>query len=647
MKPGIIALLFATASTFAATTGLNWQIWTNLGNSTKLSALKESPNYPEKPAFGGVVSRFDFHTNIADYYGCRVMGYITAPTTGEYTFYLAADDEGELYLSNDDQAGNKKIIASNPGYTGWKNWNKFKSQTSSPIKLEAGKKYYVEALFKEAAGDEYLSVAWEGPGIKQQIIPGKYLSTVNEYSPEKEFIVPTKKNPMKNNDLAACFKMALQIQEAHEPPADEVVPHPAGYEFPGKVAENVQRVTKKVVIDGSYDGNDPRFCYAGVASTVYRSTGLYAAPGEKITVKIPDWCKDQGLGIQIGCHTDQLWHLKNIQRVPTICRWDQLKDAVTVVANGFGGLVYITVPAGKTLGRFEAEISGGVNAPWYRHGKTDLKDWVDKIRNYPAPMAELQTDKLIITLPAKHIRELDNPKSLMNFWNDVMDACADVSSMPRQRVRAERMVFDRQISAGWMHSGYPLMGPNVMADKVVNEKYMREKGDWGCFHEIGHNHQCWDWVLPGETEVTVNLYSVYVYEMVNKRAFTDTHPCIKEDRRTKDIKSFFKTGKKGAFCSLQTYLMLREAFGWDLFKQVFADYNRLDEGKRPRETQARIDRFIETFCRYSGYNLIPYFEAWGYKITDPAKQRCAVYREWKENPMIAYLKLKEPIQKQL
>jgi hypothetical protein len=34
----------------------------------------------------------------------------------------------------------------------------------------AGQMYYIEALHKEGAGGDNLAVAWQGPGISQQVI---------------------------------------------------------------------------------------------------------------------------------------------------------------------------------------------------------------------------------------------------------------------------------------------------------------------------------------------------------------------------------------------------------------------------------------------------------------------------------------------
>ena len=47
---------------------------------------------------------------------------------------------------------------------------------SKPLRLRAGSRYYLEVLMKQGAGGENLSVAWEGPKLKQQVIQARYLS---------------------------------------------------------------------------------------------------------------------------------------------------------------------------------------------------------------------------------------------------------------------------------------------------------------------------------------------------------------------------------------------------------------------------------------------------------------------------------------
>jgi hypothetical protein len=101
---------------------------------------------------------------------------VCPPATGNYTFWIAGDDHAELWLSSSDKpAGKEKIAYSN--WTPWREWTKYPSQQSAAIYLEAGKKYYIEVLHKEAAGRDGVTVGWQLPnGVLERPIPGSRLS---------------------------------------------------------------------------------------------------------------------------------------------------------------------------------------------------------------------------------------------------------------------------------------------------------------------------------------------------------------------------------------------------------------------------------------------------------------------------------------
>ena len=100
--------------------------------------------------------------------------------TGSYTFWIASDDQSELWLSTDDNPLFKVRIASVPNWTDSREWNKFPSQKSAAITLTAGQRYYVEALQKEGGGGDNLAVGWAKPGestsAPSEVIPGSVLS---------------------------------------------------------------------------------------------------------------------------------------------------------------------------------------------------------------------------------------------------------------------------------------------------------------------------------------------------------------------------------------------------------------------------------------------------------------------------------------
>ena len=90
-----------------------------------------------------------------------MRGYLTPTTTGDYWFWIASDDNGELWLSTDSNPDNKTRIAYVPGWTNPREWTWYAQQKSALIHLVAGTRYYVEALMKEGGGGDNLAVAWQ------------------------------------------------------------------------------------------------------------------------------------------------------------------------------------------------------------------------------------------------------------------------------------------------------------------------------------------------------------------------------------------------------------------------------------------------------------------------------------------------------
>jgi uncharacterized protein (DUF1800 family) len=123
-------------------------------------------------------------TNYGDNYGERVRGYLTAPTTGNYYFWIAANNAAELWISNDDEPANRvrRAYVINPRITTPRQWTLQPSQRSGWLALEAGKRYYIEVLHKAGRGiNDHWSVAWRldptGTNtIPDSVVPGYVLS---------------------------------------------------------------------------------------------------------------------------------------------------------------------------------------------------------------------------------------------------------------------------------------------------------------------------------------------------------------------------------------------------------------------------------------------------------------------------------------
>jgi|GEM_PF-669940 len=168
----------ASSQGCSGTGAINFQKWLNI-TGTSVSNLTSNPNYPNNPNSSGTLTSFEIPSNTADNYGMRVYGYICPPTTGSYTFWIASDDNSELWLSTTSSPANKVKIAYHTLWTLSREWNKFATQKSAAIALTAGQLYYVEALMKDGSQGDNMAVGWAKPGqsttAPSEVIPGSQL----------------------------------------------------------------------------------------------------------------------------------------------------------------------------------------------------------------------------------------------------------------------------------------------------------------------------------------------------------------------------------------------------------------------------------------------------------------------------------------
>jgi hypothetical protein len=432
-------------------------------------------------------------------------------------------------------------------------------------------------------------------------------------------LVPTPKTPIKTTNLAARVWLPLQSRQFKNAMPEAIKAHPSAAAFPGAVPPTAPRLKNATV---KIDTTVPD----------WHSLGLYAAPGEVITIQIPATAANQGLGVRIGAHSDKIWPLKSWERFPEISHTWRLDAATTRVASPFGGLIYLTIPRNCPLGEVTATLSGAVSSPLFVAGQTSLTAWREKLRLAPGPWAELASSRVIISLPSQAIRDLDDPEKLMQTWDQIVDACAELAGRPAQRERPERIVTDQQISVGYMHSGYPIMTLMDQIDDFPSQEKLL-KGNWGIFHELGHNHQSGDWTFEGATEVTVNWFTLYVYEKVCGIPVKQ-HPRVSGAARAKTLAkhSFnpmdFEQWKSDPFLALTMYVQLQEAFGWETYRKVIAEYRALPESERPRNDQEKHDQWAVRFSRATGKNLGPFFKTWGLPVTDRALASVASLPAW-------------------
>jgi parallel beta-helix repeat protein len=153
------------------------------GTDWSLESLLNLPTFPDSPDQSELRTSLEGSINWKDHYGTLVRGYLYPPQTGSYTFWIASDDQSQLWLSTDENPANAALIASVEGWVPPRDFDNTGGGTGGPeqksgeITLEGGTRYYVEVLHSEGGGGDNLAVAWQGPSIPTRaVISGTFLS---------------------------------------------------------------------------------------------------------------------------------------------------------------------------------------------------------------------------------------------------------------------------------------------------------------------------------------------------------------------------------------------------------------------------------------------------------------------------------------
>ena len=103
------------------------------------------------------------------------------------------------------------------------------------------------------------------------------------------------------------------------------------------------------------------------------------------------------------------------------------------------------------------------------------------------PFAELQGERIILTVPSDLIRQVADPEELMRTWDEIYDSYDELVGLNPDRAMPHtahqlnrRYVADGQISSGAMHAGYPIMMPFSYAANLLDVHYVKQAlGDSG------------------------------------------------------------------------------------------------------------------------------------------------------------------------
>ncbi len=172
------ATLTVQQSVFAEGT-LKVERWNDATVTRAIISANAAGTVPEADSIRYISSGFDFTDTGADYV-LRLSGFFVPATTGNYVFYVAADDDSDVFIGTNDKPETKRLIAQEGGWSGNKNWNTVggggtveqrRSDMFSPdagatipyaggIALTAGTRYYIEAVNHQGGGGQNVAVTY-------------------------------------------------------------------------------------------------------------------------------------------------------------------------------------------------------------------------------------------------------------------------------------------------------------------------------------------------------------------------------------------------------------------------------------------------------------------------------------------------------
>jgi uncharacterized protein (UPF0212 family) len=113
-----------------------------------------------------IMDIFEAPVNVCDNCGTEMQAYFMAADSGAHTFRISADDNAHLWFGTSQAAAMASPeIASVPGWSANRQWDKYPEQTAASIDLVAGNMYYMRAVANEGGGGDNLEVGVTTPTV--------------------------------------------------------------------------------------------------------------------------------------------------------------------------------------------------------------------------------------------------------------------------------------------------------------------------------------------------------------------------------------------------------------------------------------------------------------------------------------------------
>ncbi|GAB3011544.1 M60 family peptidase N-terminal accessory domain-containing protein [Niabella terrae] len=428
--------------------------------------------------------------------------------------------------------------------------------------------------------------------------------------------------------------------------------------FPGLVCDN-ERIDTTITLDLNYHYVTNAKIRISVPPTPLFSTGLYAAPGDLVTIIVPEG--EYSLSVQVGAWTDDLTAKEAeepLLRDPRIVERKALSPGVNRVRNLYGGHIYI-VPSRPISTPLTFKFERVNASPDFVLGKTTNAAWQQKIQNSCVPWLELRSKYIVFVVSREFClnQRIEDPQALMEEWETairedffgwmglVEQASDEVDESP---ALPYRVVFDIQPSVGYGHNGSPIVVTNDYHwfSFCSDLTWLKGSNAWGIYHEIGHNAQMsvWSWSTLGET--TNNLFNYKLARRNELSGYPNAWPAKHDSWSAQLVETFdaaiaFANSSGGKnfdgsneaiddpFRRMTPFLQIFDFVkpnmpgvnnspndGWGFMTYLYQQGRR---SVRPPTSDILKHDFVYTnLCEYTKMDWRLFFNAWGIQISNIA-----------------------------
>ncbi|MEQ1923323.1 MAG: M60 family metallopeptidase [Pyrinomonadaceae bacterium] len=363
----------------------------------------------------------------------------------------------------------------------------------------------------------------------------------------------------------------------------------------------------------------------------YQPSGLYVKKGERITFTVSGLSDDYDLSSMIGFKT--MWGNRNNSQEELL---DNGTNTVTATQDGILSFIFTKTDGYDTKPTsVRVKVKGGKAFPLYQIGRTIDANWQNDLRTMKdAQFVQFVSDKALVTITYKDylrtpMRDVAASFKTIHTVIDLEDEVAGFDNSTPQNMRTRNRLhylIDLYSTPAEGESFYMYAMNYLIGMKRDNFTDLTDKlgTEWGIWHETGHTHQQDAWLWDSITEISVNIFSLYVQEKFGRPS---TLAQVQDDEQLTNLekaRKYIADPKKNylvsneekdyneLFSKLVMFHQLKTAYGWDAIKRLHQYFRKQPYLEIEGETDAdKANKFIYAMCVVTQNNLLGFFKKWG------------------------------------